>query len=193
MGVSPPDRSACSEPVGSWRAPWPNSFLSSVRGEGWGDRELGRITYLERGTTIAWIGESGASESISQERLSVWLVSFLMPSSTASLSRRQVPRLTSDNFSRCHAETERGHHDFCLSRSHYTDTDLNRRGRERGSNPRPLDQDSCALFTKLPPPPSLNHKERDPFFVFFFSVTQFYITINVIAYHKSPGPSFKKC
>ena len=128
MGVSPPDRSACSEPVGSWRAPWPNSFLSSVRGEGWGDRELGRITYLERGTTIAWNGESGASESISQERLSVWLVSFLMPSSAASLSRRQVPRLTSNNFSRCHTETERGHHDFCLSRSHYTDTDPNRRG-----------------------------------------------------------------
>ena len=33
-----------------------------------------------------------------------------------------VPWLTSDNFTLCHTESERGDRNFCLSRSHYTDT-----------------------------------------------------------------------
>ena len=47
-----------------------------------------------------------------------WLVGFLTSSSTTRLYRGQAPRLTSDNFSSAAThETERGDHDFCLSRS----------------------------------------------------------------------------
>ena len=34
----------------------------------------------------------------------------------------RVSRMTSDNFTCCRTVTERGDHDFCLSRSYYTDT-----------------------------------------------------------------------
>ena len=50
------------------------------------------------------------------------LVGFLTSSSTTRLYRGRVPKLTSDNCTCCHTETERGYQDFCLSRSHYTDT-----------------------------------------------------------------------
>ena len=44
---------------------------------------------------------------------------FLLTSSSATrLYRRRVPRQTFDNFTCCHTETERGDHDFCLSRAH---------------------------------------------------------------------------
>ena len=42
-------------------------------------------------------------------------------------------------------------HSLCISRSHYTDTDPT--SKEQESNPRPPDQDSRALPTKLHPPP----------------------------------------
>ena len=48
---------------------------------------------------------------------------FLTSSSTTRLYRGQVQRLTSDNISAVTHETEWGDHDFCISRSHYTDTD----------------------------------------------------------------------
>ena len=65
-----------------------------------------------------------------------------------------VPRLTSDNFTCCHTEIERGDHDFVLSRSHYTDSDTEQTNRERmrRSNPRPRDQESHAIPTELPRP-----------------------------------------
>ena len=63
-----------------------------------------------------------------------------------------VPRLTSDNCMCCHTKAERGDHDFCLSRSHYIDTDPTSRDRARRSNPRPPDQELRALPTELPPP-----------------------------------------
>ena len=56
-----------------------------------------------------------------------WLVGFLTTSSTTRLYRGRVPRLTSDNCTSCHIETEWGDHDYCLSRSHYNDTDLTSR------------------------------------------------------------------
>ena len=49
------------------------------------------------------------------------LCDFSTSSSATRLSRGRVPRLTSDNFTCCHPETEWKEHDFCLSRS-YTDT-----------------------------------------------------------------------
>ena len=59
----------------------------------------------------------------------VCLFCFLTSSSTTRLCRGRVPRLTSDNFTCCHTETERGDHDFCLSRLHYTYTDPTSRER----------------------------------------------------------------
>ena len=50
------------------------------------------------------------------------LVGFLTSSSTTRLYRGRVPRLNTH-------ETERGDHDFCLSRLHYTDTDPTSRER----------------------------------------------------------------
>ena len=49
--------------------------------------------------------------------------------SATKLYRGRVPRMTPDNFTCYH--TERGDHDFCLSRLHYTDTDpISREGRD---------------------------------------------------------------
>ena len=43
-----------------------------------------------------------------------------------------VSRLTSDNFRCCHTGTEGTDYDFCLSRSHYADTELTSRERVPG-------------------------------------------------------------
>ena len=56
--------------------------------------------------------------------LFVWLVGFLTSLSTTRLYRGRAPiqeRLTI--LRAATHETELGNHDFCLSRSHYTDTD----------------------------------------------------------------------
>ena len=55
------------------------------------------------------------------------------------------------HFTCCYTETEQGDHDFCLSHSHYTDTNQTSRHLERISSPRPLDSESRAL----PPVPKL--------------------------------------
>ena len=52
----------------------------------------------------------------------VFLVGFLTSSSATRLCRGRVPRLTLAILRAATHETERGDHDFCLSRSHYTDT-----------------------------------------------------------------------
>ena len=59
----------------------------------------------------------------------VCLVVFLTSSSATRLYRRRVPKLTSDNLCAATHKTERGDHDFCLSRTHYTDTDSTSRER----------------------------------------------------------------
>ena len=75
-----------------------------------------------------------------------------MSFSTTRLYRGRIPRPTSDNF-------ELGDHDFCLSRSHYTDTDPTSRDRAATSRikPEPPYQELRALPTELPPPPPLIH------------------------------------
>ena len=56
--------------------------------------------------------------------LFVWLVGFLTSSSTTRLYRGRAPRQERLTILRAAThETELGDHDFCLSRSHYTDTD----------------------------------------------------------------------
>ena len=62
--------------------------------------------------------------------LFVWLVVFLTSSSTTRLYRGRAPRQSILTILRAATlETELGDHDFCLSRSHYTDTDPTSRER----------------------------------------------------------------
>ena len=82
-----------------------------------------------------------------QPRCRFCLVGFLRFSSETRLSRGLISRLTSDNFTDCHTETERGDHD--LSRLHYTDTDPTSRERARGSNPQSPDQKLRGLSNDL--------------------------------------------
>ena len=46
------------------------------------------------------------------------------------LSRERILRLKSDKFTCCLTETERGDHDLCLSRSHFTETNPTNKERE---------------------------------------------------------------
>ena len=68
-----------------------------------------------------------------------WLVACLLNLIVSNcLSRGQVRRLTSDNSTFCHTETELRDNEFCLSRSQYTDIDATIWERtERVSNPQP--------------------------------------------------------
>ena len=72
-----------------------------------------------------------SSDSGTHSKSSRLWFGFLTTSSTNRLYSRRVQRLTSDSFFRAAThETERGHHGFCISRSHYTDTDPTSRERE---------------------------------------------------------------
>ena len=75
----------------------------------------------------------------------VCLFGFLTSSSATRLSHGRVPRLTSDNFTCCHTETEQGDHDLCFSRSHYTDTDPTSGEQVWGSHPQLPDHELHAL------------------------------------------------
>ena len=57
---------------------------------------------------------------------------FLKSLSATTASRGWVPRLMSENFMCCHAETGQGDNDFCLSQSDYTDTEPINRERVPG-------------------------------------------------------------
>ena len=78
-----------------------------------------------------------------------WLFAFLTSLSATRHYRGRVQKLISDNFTCCYSETERGNHDFFLSRSHYTDTDSTSRERVWGPCPQPTDQRLHALPTEL--------------------------------------------
>ena len=86
-------------------------------------------------------------------KLFVWFLNVLVNYHVIS---RTGPKTERQTILRAAAhETELRDHDFCLSRSHYTDTDpTSRDGRsQRESNPGPPHQESRALPTELPPPP----------------------------------------
>ena len=72
--------------------------------------------------------------------LFVWFLKVLINYNVISRTGPKTERLT--NLSVATHETELGDHDFCLSRSHYTDTD-------------PTHQESRALPTELPRRPGL--------------------------------------
>ena len=92
-----------------------------------------------------------------------WLVGFLMSSSTIRLYRGRVPRLTSDNFTRCHTwdRGPGGDHDFCLSRSHYTNTDPTSRERATTVGIEPRTSSSGVArstnWATAPPPSTHTH------------------------------------
>ena len=71
--------------------------------------------------------EEGEEEE--EEDLFVYLVSFLTSSSTTRLYRGRAPRQRLTILHAATYETELGDHDFCLSRSHYTNTDPTSRER----------------------------------------------------------------
>ena len=96
-------------------------------------------------------------EDIRRRRAWFGLIGFLTSSSATRLIRRRVPRLTSDNFTCYHKETERGGHDLSLSRSHYINTDPTSRER-RGDRTHNPDQESHALPPELHPLPPIERE-----------------------------------
>ena len=91
----------------------------------------------------------------SLQSLFVCLLGFLTSSSTTTLYRGRVPRLTSDKCMCCHTRDRAGRPMTSVSAGPIilTPTQPVGSGRpQRGSNPGPPHQESCALPTKLPRP-----------------------------------------
>ena len=80
-----------------------------------------------------------------------WLVALLISTSAIRLYCERAPTLTSDNFTCFHTETERGEHDFCLSRSHYSDTDPISRERIARAGIEPTISSSGVACSTSPP------------------------------------------
>ena len=89
------------------------------------------------------------------EILFVCLFGFLTSSSTTRLYRGLAPRQERLTILRAAThETELGDHDFCLSRSHYTDTDPTP-GIEPGTSSPGVARSTAELPPPPPPPPVL--------------------------------------
>ena len=85
-----------------------------------------------------------------------WLVGFLTSSSTTRLYRGRAPRQERLTILRAAThETELGDHDFCLSRSHYTDTDptCRERAATAGIEPGTSSPGVARSTAELPRPP----------------------------------------
>ena len=93
-----------------------------------------------------------------------WLVGFLTSSSTTRLYRGRAPRQERLTIL-CAAthETELGDHDFCLSRSHYTDTDPTSRERAAtaGIEPGSSSPGVARSTAELPRPPRSDDESTD--------------------------------
>ena len=78
----------------------------------------------------------------------------MVSSAATKLYRGRVLRLKSDNLRAATHATERGDHDFCLSRSRHTDTDPTSRewGATAGIEPMTSSPAVAALPTELPLP-----------------------------------------
>ena len=90
--------------------------------------------------------------------LFVCLFGFLTSSSTTRLYRGRAPRQERLTILRAAThETELGDHDFCLSRSHYKDTDPNCRERAAtaGIEPGTSSPGVARSTVELPRPPSV--------------------------------------
>ena len=99
------------------------------------------------------------------EHLFVCLFGFLTSSSTTRLYRGRAPRQERLTILRAAThETELGDHDFCLSRSHYTDTDptCRERAATAGIEPGTSSPGVARSTAELPPPPphGMNKKQK---------------------------------
>ena len=94
------------------------------------------------------------------------LFPFLTSTSEIRLSSGRVLRPKTANFQCSHTGKEQGNHNFCLSRSHYTDIDPTSREQAPGAGIEPPDQESHALRLELPNPSRRAGKgarrQRDP-------------------------------
>ena len=91
-----------------------------------------------------------------RSKLVGWLVGFLTSSSTTRLYRGRAPRQERLTILRAAThETELGDHDFCLSRSHYTDTDptSGERATTAGIEPGSSSPGVARSTAELPRPP----------------------------------------
>ena len=94
--------------------------------------------------------------------LFVCLFVFLTSSSTTRLYRGRAPRQERLTILRAAThETELGDHDFCLSRSHYTDTDptCRERAATAGIEPGTSSPGVARSTAELPRPPSERKKD----------------------------------
>ena len=95
--------------------------------------------------------------------VSVCLFGFLTSSSTTRLYRGRAPRQERLTILRAAThETELGDHDFCLSRSHYTDTDPTCRERAvtAGIEPGTSSPGVARSTAELPRPPTVSDYYR---------------------------------
>ena len=93
-----------------------------------------------------------------------WLVGFLTSSSTTRLYRGRAPRQERLTILRAAThETELGDHDFCLSRSHYTDTDptCKERAATAGIEPGTSSPGVARSTAELPRPPSYQETSKE--------------------------------
>ena len=104
---------------------------------------------LFRDKTIAPTGPTSVYSILCVLQQRIWLVGwFLNVLVNNYVISRTGPKTECLTILRADThETELGDHDFCLSRSHYTETDPTSRERraQRGSNPGPPNQESRAL------------------------------------------------
>ena len=92
----------------------------------------------------------------------VCLFDFLTSSSTTRLYRGRAPRQERLTILRAAThETELGDHDFCLSRSHYTDTDptCREQAATAGIEPRTSSPGVARSTAELPRPPIERERE----------------------------------
>ena len=97
--------------------------------------------------------------------LFVCLFGFLTSSSTTRLYRGRAPRQERLTILRAAThETELGDHDFCLSRSHYTDTDptCRERAATAGIEPGTSSPGVARSTAELPRPPDTRQRVRQP-------------------------------
>ena len=111
-------------------------------------------------TVAVWSNGFQADVPYRKLNLTFCLFGFLTSSSTTRLYRGRAPRQERLTILRAAThETELGDHDFCLSRSHYTDTDptCRERAATAGIEPGTSSPGVARSTAELPRPPAEPH------------------------------------
>ena len=135
-------------------------FEDRQKERGWGKK---RWIYLLRLSKTEKEMERITIYSFYKQGLFVCLVGFLTTSSTNRLYRGRAPRQERLTILRAAThETELGDHDFCLSRSHYTDTDptCRERAATAGIEPRTSSPGVARSTAELPRPPNTRLRKK---------------------------------